>query len=176
MSDKPDYIEHRRRLREKFQKAETKGFHNYELLELLLTYAIPRRDVKPVAKDLINRFGGISGVLDADQKKLEEVPGLASASATLIRLIKELCVTYLEERMKREKDVLSSPQLVVNFAHAKLSGLHHEAFMIIYLNVKNGVIDYEVIHEGTVDRVVVYPRRIIESALSNHAAGTYPRS
>lgn len=171
MSDKPDYLEHRKRLREKFQRAEARGFHDYELLELLLTYAIPRKDVKPIAKDLISRFGGISGVLDADLKKLEEVPGLGPASATLIGLIKELCVTYLEDRMKREKDVLSSPQSVVDFAHMKLSGLSHEAFMIIYLNVKNAVLDYDVMHEGTVDRVVVYPRRIIESALSKHAAG-----
>jgi DNA repair proteins len=114
MTDKPDYLEHRKRLRERFQKAGAEGLHDYELLELLLTYAIPRKDVKPVAKELIGCFGSLSGVLDADQKKLEEIAGLGSISATLIRLVKELCVAYLEEGM-RGKDVLSSPHSVVDF-------------------------------------------------------------
>jgi len=166
--NKPHYIEHRKRLRERFQKAGAEGLQDYELLELLLTYAVPRRDVKPIAKSLINRFGGLSGVLDANQKELEEVAGLGSVSATLLRLVKELCIAYLAERMK-QRDVLSSPRLVVDFARLKLSGLPHEAFMAVYLNVRNEVIDYEILIEGTVDSVVIYPRRIIESALSNHA-------
>lgn len=170
MSDKPHYIDHRRRLRERFQKAGAEGLQDYEIIELLLTYAIPRRDVKPLAKELINRFGGLSGVLDASQRELEGIAGLGPISATLIRLIKEICGVYLAEGMK-QRDVLSSPRLVVDFARLKLSGLPHEAFMVIYLNVKNEVIDHEVLIEGTVDSVVIYPRRIIESALSNHATG-----
>lgn len=170
MTDKPHYVDHRKRLRERFQRAGANGMQDYELLELLLTYAIQRKDVKPIAKDLIKRFGGLSGVLDADQKELEDVTGLGSISATLIRLVKELCSTYLAEGMKH-KDFLSSPRFVVDFARVKLSGLPHEAFMVIYLNVKNEVIDYETLIEGTVDSVVIYPRRIIESALSHHATG-----
>lgn len=170
MNDKPHYLGHRERLREKFQKAGAEGLHDYELLELLLTYALPRKDVKPIAKALLDRFGGLAGVLDASQRELEEAEGLGPISATLIRLVKELCVTYLAERMKR-KDLLSSPQAVVDFARAKLAGLPHEAFMVIYLNTKNEVIEYEVIHEGTVDRAVVYPRRIVEAALAYHAVG-----
>lgn len=170
MADKPHYLQHRKRLRERFQKAGAEGLHDYELLELLLTYAIPRKDVKPIAKELIKRFGSLSGVLDADQKELEAMSGLGPISATLIRLVKELCGAYLGERMKR-KDILSSPQAVVDFARVKLSGLPHEAFMVIYLNTKNEVIEYEVVHEGTVDRAVIYPRRIIEAALSHHASG-----
>ncbi|MGQ9630187.1 MAG: RadC family protein [bacterium] len=170
MSDKPHYIEHRKRLRERFQKAGAEGFHDYELLELLLTYAISRKDVKPIAKELIERFGSLSGVLDAGQGELESVPHLGPISATLIRLVKELCGAYLAEGMKH-RDSLSSPQAVVDFARAKLAGLPYEAFMAIYLNVKNEVIKYEIIHEGTVDRAVIYPRRIVEGALANHAAG-----
>lgn len=169
MTDKPHYIEHRKRLRERFQKAGSEGFHDYELLEFLLTYAIPRKDIKPTAKDLINRFGGLSEVLDASQRELEEIHGIGSASATLIRLVKELCGAYLAERMK-ERDLLSSPQAVVDFARMKLSGLPHEAFMVIYLNTKNKVLKYEIVHEGTVDRTAVYPRRIIEGALAYHAS------
>jgi DNA repair protein RadC len=170
LADKPHYIDHRKRLRERFQRGGVDGMHDYELLELLLTYAIPQKDVKPVAKELVQRFGGLSGVLDAGQSQLQEVRGLGSISSTLIRLVKELCVTYLAEAMKH-KDFLSSPRFVVDFARVKLSGLSHEAFMVIYLNVKNEVMNFETLTEGTVDSVVIYPRRIVESALSNHATG-----
>lgn len=170
MTEKPHYLEHRKRLRERFQRAGAEGLHDYELLELLLTYAIPRRDVKEPAKMLLKRFGGLSGVLDASQRELAETEGLGPISATLIRLIKELCAAYLAERMK-DRNVLSAPQAVVDFARVKLAGLPHEAFMVIYLNTKNEVIEHEIIHEGTVDRAVVYPRRVIESALAHHAAG-----
>jgi len=170
MAEKPHYVGHRERLRERFQKAGTEGLHDYELLELLLTYAIPRKDVKPVAKDLIKRFGGLSGVLDAGHKELEEAPDLGPASATLIRLVKGLCCCYLAERMQR-RDALCSPQAVMDFARLKLAGLPHEAFMVIYLNTKNEVLDHEIIHEGTVDHAVVYPRRVVESALARHASG-----
>ncbi len=170
MSERKQYLGHRKRLRERFRKSGSEGFHDYELLELLLTYAIPRKDVKPIAKDLIKRFGSLSGILDADQKELEEISGLGAISATLIRMVKELCSAYLGERMKR-RDVLSSPQEVVDFVRMRLSGLPHEAFMVIYLNTKNEVIQYEIVQEGTVDRAVVFPRRIIEKALSYHASG-----
>ena len=170
MADKPHYLDHRKRLRERFQKVGAEGLHDYELLELLLTYAIPRKDVKPIAKDLITRFGSLSGVLDASPQELEVAPDIGPVSATLIRLVKDLCGVYLGERMKH-RDVLSSPHAVVDFARVKVAGLPHEAFMIIYLNTKNEVIDHEVIHEGTVDRAVVYPRRVIESALAHHASG-----
>lgn len=170
MADKPHYVEHRKRLRERFQRAGVEGLHDYELLELLLTYAIPRKDVKPIAKDLINRFDSLAGVLDASHKELEEVPDVGPASATLIRLVKELCGEYLAQKMQH-LDVLSSPQAVVEFARMKLAGRPHEAFMVIYLNTKNEVIDHEIIHEGTVDHAVVYPRRIFEAALRHHASG-----
>ena len=170
MSDKPHYIGHRKRLRERFRRAGAQGMHDYELLELLLTYAIPRRDVKPIAKELLGRFKGITGVMNASQEELESVEGMGPISAMLIRLVKELFGLYMAERMEG-RDLLASPQAVVDFARVKLAGLSHEAFMVIYLNTKNEVIEYEVVHEGTVDRAIIYPRRIIESALSHHASG-----
>jgi len=166
----PHYLGHRKRLRERFQKAGSKGLQDYELLELLLTYALPRKDVKPIAKKLIKRFGTFGGVFDATIEELEDVAGIGVASGVLIKLVKEILCLYLEERM-RKKDVIASPQLAVDFARVRLSGLCNEVFMVIYLNIKNEVIDHEVIHEGTVDKAIIYPRRIIESALNYHAAG-----
>ncbi|HDN85404.1 MAG TPA: DNA repair protein RadC [Candidatus Aerophobetes bacterium] len=167
---KPHYIGHRERLRKRFQRAGSKGMHDYELLELLLTYAIPRKDVKPVAKQLIKKFGSFSGVFDASMEELKAIRGVGSVSAILIKVVKEIFCSYLAEEMKK-KDLVSSPQAAVDFARVKLSGLPNEAFMIIYLNTKNEVIDSEIIQEGTVDRAVIYPRRIIESALGHHAKG-----
>lgn len=170
MSDAPHYVNHRKRLRERFQKAGAEGMHDFELLELLLTYSIPRRDVKPIAKTLIDRFGTLAGVLDADAEELAKIKGVGEMSATLISLVRELYSTYLAENMKRG-DVLSSPESVLKFARVRLAGLTNEAFMVIFLNVKNEVLDYSLLHEGTIDSVAIYPRRIIESALSKHAAG-----
>ncbi len=170
MEEKPHYADHRKRLRERFQRAGAEGLHDYELLELLLTYAIPRKDVKPAAKEMLKRFGSLAAVLDATQTELETFPELGPTSAVLIRLVKEMCGAYLAEGMQR-KDVLSSPQSVLDFARLKIAGLTHEVFMVIYLNVKNEVIESEIIQEGTVDRAVIYPRRIIEAALRFHAAG-----
>ena len=169
MEVKPHYLEHRKRLRARFQKSGVDGLHDYELLELLLTYSRVRVDVKPVAKELMKRFGGLAGVMDASQSELEVTPGMGPASATLIRVVKEMFGAYLGQRM-RKRDILSSPAAVVDFARVKLAGLPHEAFMVVYLNVKNEVIDHEVLHEGTVDRAIVYPRRVVESALARHAA------
>ena len=169
MGAKPHYVEHRKRLRDRFQKAGTEGLHDYELLELLLTYAMPRVDVKPVAKALIKRFGGLAGTMDATRVELEAVAGMGPVSATLIRAVKEVLSTYMAERM-RKRDVLSSPSAVIDFARVKLAGLAHEAFMVIYLNVKNEVIEHEVLNEGTLDRAIVYPRKVVESALIHHSA------
>lgn len=166
---RPHYLGHRERLRERFQRAGADGLQDYELLEMLLTYALPRKDVKPLAKELMSRFNGLARVLDASLEELRKVPGLGAAGAILIRLVKELEVAHLAERMKHG-DPLRSPQAVIDFARAKLAGHPNEAFLAIYLNTKNEVVDYETIHEGTLDRAIIYPRRVVEAALSRHAA------
>jgi DNA repair protein RadC len=168
MEPKPHYLGHFERLRERFLKAPD-AFNDYELLELLLTHVIRGQNIKPTAKELVKRFGGVAGVLDARKEELESVPGIKEKSAILLLLVKKLLEAYAAEPL-RQRDVLSSPQAVVNFARIKLGGAAHESFMVIYLNVKNHVISYDIINEGTVDHAVVYPRRVIESALAHHAA------
>ena len=170
MKGQPHYLEHRKRLRERFIRNGPEGMQDYEILELLLTFAIPRKDVKPLAKDLMGRFGSFSAVLDASQKELEEVAYLGPISSTLIRLVKEIGGVYLAEKLKK-KEVLSSPQAVLDFARLKLAGLPWEVFMVIYLNSKNKVLGHQILQEGTVDRAAIYPRRLIEEALARHAAG-----
>jgi DNA repair protein RadC len=165
---KPDHLGHFERLRERFIMSP-EGFHDYELLELLLTHVIRGHNVKPAAKELIKRFGSIAGVLDAPKDQLESINGIKEKSAILILLVKRLFEAYAADQIKK-RDVLSSPDAVIEFARIKTAGLPHEAFMVIYLNVKNHVIAHDVINEGTVDHAVVYPRRVVESALAHHAA------
>jgi DNA repair protein RadC len=170
MEGKPDYLGHRQRLRERFRKDGVAGMHDYEVLELLLTYALPRKDVKPLAKELIRVFGSFAAVFDASLEELEKIKNVGPISATLLGLIKEICSMYLAEKMKN-KDILSSPQAVLNFARVKLAGLPREAFLVIFLNNKNRVILCKIIQEGTIDRAIIYPRRLIEEALACHATG-----
>lgn len=159
---------HRRRLRDKFLKAGLAGLHDYEVVELLLTYAIPRMDVKPLAKRLIKRFKGLRGIFDASIEELKEVPGVGTHSAALIRLAKDLGEAYLEERVIGG-DILSSPKDVVDFLTLKLSGERVEKFLAIFLNSKNEVLAIETINEGTINQTAVYPRKVIERALRHNA-------
>lgn len=161
---------HRGRLRLKYLNVGTSGLHDYEIMELLLTYAIPLKDVKPIAKNLLTRFKDINGLLDATREELCEVEGISLISAALISLVRDICSEYLAGKM-RDKDALSSPEAVRDFARMKMAGLKEEAFMVIYLDTKNHVIEHELINEGTVDQAVVYPRNIIKNALVNNATG-----
>ena len=166
----PDHFGHRGRLRQRFLKAGADGLHDYELLELLLAHAVQRRDVKPAAKALLRRFGSLAGVLDATPPELAAVAGVGPAMAALIRLAKELTVRYRYDSLAGA-DALSSPRAVLDFARARLAGQPYEAFLAIFLSAKNRVLGCQVIHEGTVDHAVVYPRKIVEEALKHRAAG-----
>ncbi len=160
---------HRKRLRERYRKSGLKGFHDYEFIELLLTYAIPQKDVKPIAKELISKFGSIRGIFDASLEELSSVKGVGEQSALLIKLLKEGSTLYLKDRVKG-KEILSSPQHVLDFCHHTLSGEKNEKFMVIYLTTKNELIDTEILEEGTINQTAVYPRKVVEGALKYNAS------
>jgi DNA repair protein RadC len=170
MSEKPHHLGHRRRLRDKFLRGGAAALHDYELLELLLFHAVPRKDTKPLAKALLERFGSLSAVLSAAPEELRAVKGISETSAALVRLAGEMGTAGLSGKLADRK-ALSSPQAVVEFARSALAGLGYEAFLAIFLNAKNKVLGHQIIHEGTIDHAVVYPRRIIEAALARRAAG-----
>lgn len=161
---------HRERLRQKYRKAGHGGLLDYEKLELLLTFAISRRDVKPIAKALLKRFGSLSGIIDATEKQLTEVPGVGENVALLIHLMKGLYTDYLYEQVKG-REVLSSTQEVLRYAKMKLAGLEHEVFMVIYLSTQNEVIGDEILVEGTIDQLYIHPRQLMTRALNMSARG-----
>ena len=164
---RPDYIGHRQRIKEKYEKSGMEGWRDYEVLELVLSYAIPRKDTKPIAKELLARLKTLNGVLDADRKELESVNGLSKHSALFLNLLKGITILYMEKGIHR-RDLLSSPQAVCNYLMVALKGLSDEEFRMLFLDSRNQLIAMEVLKTGTVNRAVVFPRKIVERALYTH--------
>ncbi len=168
--DKPHYHGHRQRLRSRFLKGGAAALQDYELLELLLTFAIPRSDVKPLAKSLLQHFGSFTRILDAPPEVLMEVTGLKESSATLLRLMKACAETYLKEDLLKRRQIPSLAALV-DYCRTSMGGLQDEQFRVIFLNSQNEIIAEEVVQEGTVNQTVVYPRKVLEMALKHKATG-----
>ena len=159
-----DRLGHRQRLREKFERHEQEAFLDYELLELILTYSIPRRDVKPIAKDLMNRFHTFPGVMDASPEDLAQVPGLGQNSVTLLKLIRSANVRYLARTME-SLPLLDAPQLFADYARMRLGDKSNEVTLIFYLNTQNRLIRCDMPGSGSVDSVSIYPSEVARNAL-----------
>jgi DNA repair protein RadC len=168
---KPHYHGHRERLRARFLAAGFAGLADYEIIELLLTLAIPRADVKVAAKQLIQQFGNLRGILDAKPEEISTVPGLGAVTPVALRIIREAAVLYLQQTAEG-RDVLIEPGAIQSFWRARLSASPVELFQVAYLDsgyrlLRDGV---ETLEEGTIDRASVYPRRVVEAALRRGAA------
>jgi DNA repair protein RadC len=166
-----NYHGHRQRLRERFLKSGLEGFADYEVIELLLTLAIPRSDVKQPAKALIARFGNLRGILDAPIEELRAVPGIGSVTPVALQIIKAAATLYLQQRGEGI-DSLADPARLAEFWRMRIGALQNEVFEVAHLDsgyrlLRDGV---ERLEEGTIDRAAVYPRRVIEAALKRGAA------
>ena len=155
---------HRDRLRGRFIRSGTGAFEDYELLELALFSAIPRRDVKPLAKQLLVRFGSMGGVLGATVDDLQTVKGISENTAVFIKTIHALQLGTLSEEIK-EKPILTSWQKLIDYCHAAMAHEKREHFRVLFLNKKNQLIADEVQQVGTIDHVPVYPREVVKHAL-----------
>ncbi|MDD5170374.1 MAG: DNA repair protein RadC [Syntrophales bacterium] len=167
--DTPHYKGHRSRLKEKYLHSGVDAFHDYEVLELLLGYAIPQKDVKPLAKDLLTAFGSLKGIMDADIESLSAISGMGTHTAILIKLVKDMSALYLKEQA-RDKTQISCTQELVDYCKTMLGGLKDEQFCVIYLDARNRLIDMETLQEGIVNQAVVYPRQVLERALGQKAS------
>lgn len=169
---KPHYHGHRQRFRDRFLKSGLDGFADYEMVELLLTLAIPRSDVKKPAKALIARFGNLRGILDAPIEELRAVPGIGNVTPVALQIIKAAATLYLQQSSEG-RDSLADPAQLASFWRMRIGALSNEVFEVAYLDsgyrlLRDGV---ETLEEGTVDRATVYPRRVIEAALRRGAFG-----
>ncbi len=160
---------HRQRLQQKFKTAGIDALHEYEVLELLLTYVIRQQDVKPLAKALLKEFGSVKGILDTELADLQTVSGIGERSAIMLKLVKEIAALYLKQKAKEKKQVTCTSELL-DYCRTVMGGKRDEEFCVIYLDAQNQIIEFETIQRGVVNQAVVYPRQVLESALKKKAS------
>jgi DNA repair protein RadC len=159
---------HRQRLKGRLRKSGRKAFFDHELLELLLCYAIPQKDTKPLAKCLLKRFGTFQAVLDAPYESLEETSGIGEHASTLFGLMRACMSRYLEPS-KEASPVITGPEDVAAYVRAEIGGGAKERFMVLCLNAAGRLVHSHVMAEGTVDAAHVYPREVIQEAICHNA-------
>ncbi len=162
--DAPHHLGHRDRLRERFARVGADGLHDYELLELLLFRAIPRRDVKPLAKELITKFGAFADVISAPVERLTEVPGISSKVATEIKVVQAAAVKLAQGQVLG-KPVISSWSALLDYCRTAMGYNKTEQLRILFLDRKNVLVADELQQQGTIDHTPVYPREVVKRAL-----------
>ena len=165
---KPHYIGHRRRLKQRFLDQGAEALADYELLEMLLFLAVPRGDVKPLAKDLIARFGSFAGVVSAPARDLKSVKGVGDTVVVALKLAPAAAKRLAQEQVL-SSPVISSWEQLLDYCRITLGHLTEEEVHVLYLDKKNRLICDDTHGVGTVDRAPVYPREVIRRALSLQA-------
>mgnify|MGYP001221550987 FL=1 len=163
-SEAPHYHGHRERLRDRFRDAGPDALSDYELLEMVLFRALPRRDVKPLAKALIARFGSFAEVVHAPEARLREISGLGDAAVTEMKLIAATASRVAKGQVK-QRTVLSSWSSVIDYCRTAMAFADKEQFRILFLDKRNQLIADELQQVGTVDHTPVYPREVVKRAL-----------
>lgn len=163
--DKPHYLGHRDRLRARFLTGGAEALQDYELLELILFSSIPQKDVKPLAKDLIRRFGSFAGVMAADPAQLMEVSGIKEKSAVAIKIV-QAAAHLMQRQDVLQKPVLSSWKAVLDYCHSVMAHDQNEQFRLLFLDGKNALIADEVQSRGTVNHAPVYVREVVKRTLT----------
>lgn len=161
---------HRERLRKRYIKSGLEGFNDYEVLELLLTYSIARKDVKPIAKKLIEKFGTIDEIAKSDVKSLLEVDGIGEGSAVFLKLIGDIALILYREKIE-DKDILTikSKNSLLSYLRGEIGYSPREEFKILFLDSSNKLIASETLFYGTIDKSAIYPREIVERVIKNRA-------
>ncbi|MGB7246122.1 MAG: DNA repair protein RadC [Methylovirgula sp.] len=167
-ADVAHYVGHRERLRERFMKAGGKALADYELLELVLFRAIPRRDIKALAKALLARFGSFAEVVAARPERLKEIEGLGAAAIVELKIVAEAAKRFAKVKIEKRSS-MGSFSAVLDYCRTAMAFLDREEFRILFLDKKNGLIADEVQSIGTVDHAPVYPREIMRRALELNA-------
>ncbi|MGC1571498.1 MAG: DNA repair protein RadC [Pseudolabrys sp.] len=164
MTDKPHYHGHRARLRGRFRLAGAEAVSDYELLELVLFRAIPQRDVKPLAKDLIARFGSFPEVIAAPPARLAEIKGIGDAAITELKLV-HAAASRLAHGQVQKRPVLSSWSSVIDYCRTAMAFADKEQFRVLFLDKRNRLIADELQQVGTIDHTPDYPREVVKRAL-----------
>ena len=161
---------HRKRLRDRFRAVGRRGLSDHEMLELLLTYAVPRKDTKPLAKDLLRAFGSFSAVLDLPVERIEAVAGIGPDSSTLVSLVRSCVERYFERDLMKARRIGAADD-IAQFIRAHLGSEQKECVMLLCLNDDNRLIHHSTVAAGTANRVALYPREVVREALLHNATG-----
>ncbi|MBU3942642.1 DNA repair protein RadC [Patescibacteria group bacterium] len=164
IKDLPKNSEHRKRLREKFLQGGLDGFLDYEIIELLLTLGTPRKDCKPMAKEVIKKFGGLQKALEATTEELQQINGLGPHNTFGLKIFQALSVRSAKEKLPK-KIVLDSPQAVATFLQEKIGREKREHFYIITLDSRNNLVNIKNISIGTLNTSLVHPREVFKEVI-----------
>jgi DNA repair protein RadC len=160
-----DRAGHRQRVRERFLKIGGDALEDYELLELVLQLALPRRDTKKLAKALLREFGSFSGVFNASEARLKKIEGMGATSAAHLKVIQSVAARFARESIPADKPILASWTQLIDYCRSQMAFESVEQFRILFLDKKNRLIADEVQQVGTVDHTPVYPREVIRRSL-----------
>lgn len=165
------YEGHRERIRQKYLQGGYSAFLEYEILELLLTYAIPIKDTKPIAKELIEKFGNLDGVVMASIDELMSVKGIKQNSAIFLKLLGDASKYLYRGDMKRDGIQLRDKESLLKYLRSDIGFSSREEFKVIFLNNFNILVGSETLFVGTIDKSAVYPREILEKVIQYKAKG-----
>lgn len=164
-----DYLGHRKRLRERYVKNGYEALQDYEIIELLLTFVKQRVDTKPLAKQLIKKYGTIEEILKADIKDLKETEGVGDITAVFLNFIGDIAACSFKDKAEKQKISFKNKNQLISYLRTDIGFSKNEEFKVLFLNSVNEIIETEILFTGTIDKSAVYPRKILERALYHNA-------
>lgn len=166
LNEEPTYFGHRKRVKDRFRLGRGGDMADYEFLEYMLFYVLPRKDTKPLAKVLVKEFGSYSAVVNADMEKVMKVEGVTESVALFLQALRVSNLKMSWQRLEsRKEDVLASMDSLIDYARSAIGDKEIEMFLVIFLGVKNNVIAEEIMQKGTVDCVAIHPAEVARMAI-----------
>lgn len=161
---------HRARLRQKYRERGLEALQDYEILELLLTYVLPRKDTKALAKELLHNFGNLSQICKANSKDLESISGIKETSSTFLHLLGDVAGLLFQENLKQEEEIqIRKKEDLLAYLRSKIAYSSQEIFMVLFLSSSNTLLASEELFRGSIDRSAVYPREILKKVIEHQA-------
>lgn len=168
--DRNDKNGHRQRLRERYLIGGYQGFHDYEIIEMILMLCFAQKDVKPLAKELIGRYRTVDGVLKADLNELKNIKGIGEKTAVTIKFIGDVVkYSFKNNYVKEDVTTFDGKRDLISYLRNDIGFINNEEFKVIFLNSANQLIRSETLFKGTIDRSAIYPRTIVEKAIYYNA-------
>ena len=164
-----DYIGHRKRLRERYVNNGYEALQDYEIIELLLTFVKQRVDTKPLAKNLIKKYGTIEEILKADLDDLKKINGIGDITGIFLNFIGDIMAYSFKDKFQKQNISFKNKNQLISYLRNDIGFSKNEEFKVLFLNSVNEIIETEILFTGTIDKSAIYPRKILERALHHNA-------